>query len=64
MLDAADAALVDELVLLPEDPADAAVPLSAAAELLPDESPSDEVADDSFGRAGTPEEEPERLSVL
>ncbi|EFC79158.1 hypothetical protein FrEUN1fDRAFT_7716 [Parafrankia sp. EUN1f] len=61
MLDAADAALVDELVLLP---ADAAVLLSAAAELLPDESPSDEVADDSFGRAGTPEEEPERLSVL
>lgn len=61
-----DAALVDEL--LPDDAVELDVPpdvlLSADAELLLDESPSDELVDDSLGRAGTPEEDPERLSVL
>lgn len=62
-----EAVLVDELLPVDDAVDELAValePLSAAAVLLADESPSEEPAEASFGRAGTPEEEPERLSVL
>lgn len=62
-----EAVLVDEPLLPFDDDDEELVPLVAAllsveALLLPDESPSDVV--DSFGRAGTPDDEPDRLSVL